>query len=150
MAEALMKVQTVAGEPEPASREATHNPDWIGRRNAAGVRQAFRIAEAWGLNQSVLATLLGTVPRTLQRWKQQVDQEGRLALSADTTERLSYLLGIHKALTILFPTPGNQTHWLRHANTAPAFNGQAPLARMQAGQVADLFIVRSYLDGARG
>lgn len=123
--------------------------DWIVRRNAVGLRQAFLIAEAWELSQAALGTLLGTVPRNLQRWRQQVEAGEGLNLSADTVERLSYLLGIWKALGILLPTPANRLLWLRNANTDAPFNGQAPLARLLAGQVADLYVVRHYLDGAR-
>jgi len=85
----------------------------------------------------------------MQRWRQQVEAGEGLNLSADTVERLSYLLGIWKALGILLPTPANRLLWLRNANTDAPFNGQAPLARLLAGQVADLYVVRHYLDGAR-
>lgn len=124
-------------------------PDWDARRNAVGLRQALAIAQDWKLGQAELARLLGTTTRTVQRWRDQAT-EGRLELSADTVERLSYLLGIHKALQILLPTPDNRLLWLRNANAAPPFGGQAPLARMLSGQVADLYVVRHYLDGARG
>ena len=123
--------------------------DWTLRRNAVGLRQAFAIAEAWELSQAALGTLLGTVPRNLQRWRQQVEAGEGLNLSADTVERLSYLLGIWKALGILLPTPANRLLWLRNANSDAPFNGQVPIERLLAGQVADLYVVRHYLDGAR-
>ena len=52
-----------------------------------------------------------------------------------------------QALQILLPTPDNQRLWLRNANSGPAFNGQTPLDRLLGGQVADLYVVRSALDG---
>ncbi|MGH8443748.1 MAG: antitoxin Xre-like helix-turn-helix domain-containing protein [Solimonas sp.] len=124
--------------------------DWEARRNAVGLRQTLSIANAWKLGQAELGRLLGATPRTLQRWRDQANDEGRLELSGDTVERMSYLLGIHKALTILLPTPDNQPLWLRNANSEPQFNGQPPLERMLSGQVADLYVIRHYLDGARG
>jgi hypothetical protein len=36
------------------------------------------------------------------------------------------------------------------ANTAPLFAGKSALDRMLGGQVADLFVVRQYLDAQRG
>lgn len=134
------------GSPAAAGEAAA---DWVLRRNAVGLRQAFAIAEAWELSQVALGSLLGTVPRNLQRWRQQVEAGEGLNLSADTVERLSYLLGIWKALGILLPTPANRLLWLRNANGDAPFNGQAPLDRLLAGQVADLYVVRHYLDGAR-
>ncbi len=135
---------------EHAASPQSAGADWVLRRNAVGLRQAFAIAEAWELPQTALGTLLGTVPRSLQRWRQQVEAGEGLGLSPDTVERLSYLLGIWKALGILLPTPANRLLWLRNANSDAPFNGQAPLTRLLAGQVADLYVVRHYLDGARG
>jgi hypothetical protein len=40
--------------------------------------------------------------------------------------------------------------WIRKPNTAPLFAGKSALARMLGGQVADLFVVRQYLDAQRG
>lgn len=135
--------------PHPGAKRAD-DPERSARRNALGLREAFAIAAHWQLNQEQLARLLGSVPRSLQRWRKQADDTGRLVLSADTVERISYLLGIHKALQILLPSPDNQRLWLRNANSGPAFNGQPPLARLLGGQVADLYVVRRVLDGARG
>jgi hypothetical protein len=144
----LEAVRTPGQETAPAPE--TRDPHWIARRNAVGLRQILSIAETLELTQTQLGTLLGATPRSLQRWRAQADDSGELALSADTVERMSYLLGIWKALCILFPTAANRVLWLRNGNAAPVFNGQAPLERMLAGQVADLYSVRRYLDGMRG
>jgi hypothetical protein len=123
--------------------------DWLERRNAVGLREAFAIAERWELSLDQLCTLLRTPARTLQRWRKLGEQTGHLDLPGDTLERISYLLGIAKALAILLPTPANRLLWLRNPNQGAPFNGQAPLDRLLQGQVADLFIVRRHLDGAR-
>lgn len=130
--------------PPPAS-----NADWIARRNAVGLREMVVIAEQWQLTQEQLSRLLGTASRTLLRWRKQADDSGQLDLSGDTVERMSYLLGISKALQILLPTPANRLLWLRNPNSGPPFNGQVPLDRLLNGQVADLFVVRQVLDAAR-
>ena len=40
--------------------------------------------------------------------------------------------------------------WLRKPNSAPLFGGHSALDRMLGGQVADLYVVRQYLDAQRG
>jgi len=39
---------------------------------------------------------------------------------------------------------------VREPNTAPLFGGRSALDRMMGGQVADLYVVRHYLDAQRG
>lgn len=130
--------------------DTSHNAPRELRRNAVGLRQVLAIAATVELTQAQLGALLGASPRTLQRWRRQAEAHGTLPLSIDTVERMSYLLGIWKALCILFPTPENRVLWLRNANASATFNGQAPLQRMLGGYVADLYTVRRYLDGMRG
>jgi hypothetical protein len=111
------------------------------------LRTAFRILAAWGLSNREQMTLLGNPPKsTFYRWKQ---FEG-VTLSRDTLERLSYIFGIYSALQLLLPRPEAADAWIRKANTAPLFGGESALARMLSGQVADLYIVRQYLDAQRG
>jgi hypothetical protein len=73
-----------------------------------------------------------------------------LALPRDTLERLSYIFGIYKALQILLPRSDAADAWVKKANTAPIFGGRSALERMLSGQVADLYVVRQYLDAQRG
>ncbi len=92
-------------------------------------------------------TLLGVTARsTFFKWKKNADVE----LSRDTLERISYLLGIYKALQILLPDPHAADAWVRRPNQAPVFGGRSALERMLSGHVADLFVVRRYLDAQRG
>ena len=65
-------------------------------------------------------------------------------------ERISYLLGIYKALQMLFPEPAQADAWVKKPNQAPLFGGRSALERMLGGQVADLYVVRQYLDAQRG
>jgi len=46
--------------------------------------------------------------------------------------------------------PARAHEWLRKPNAAPYLGGRSALDRMLAGQVADLFVVRQYLDAERG
>ena len=74
----------------------------------------------------------------------------KASLSRDTLERLSNILGIYKSLQILLPDPAAADAWVRKPNAAPLFGGGTALARMLAGNVSDLNLVRRYLDGVRG
>ena len=111
------------------------------------LRTLFRILAAWGLSNKEQIELLGNPPKsTFYRWKQ---GEGA-ALSQDTLERLSYIFGIYAALQLLLPRADAADAWIKKPNTAPLFGGRSALERMLSGQVADLYIVRQYLDAQRG
>jgi hypothetical protein len=64
-------------------------------------------------------------------------------------ERISYVLGIYKALQVLLPDAAAADGWVRRPNAAPPFGGRSALERMLSGNVADLFLVRQYLDAQR-
>jgi hypothetical protein len=111
------------------------------------LRTVFRILAAWGLNNKEQITLLGNPPKsTFYRWK----QGAGVVLSQDTLERLSYIFGIYSALQVLLPEAKAADAWIRKPNAAPLFGGRSALERMLSGQVADLYIVRQYLDAQRG
>jgi hypothetical protein len=111
------------------------------------LRTFFSLAGRWKLRVAEQRKLLGDPPEsTFYKWK----RERGGALSRDTLERISYLLGIFKALAILFPQADRADAWLRKPNTAPTFGGKSALERMLSGNVADLFVVRQYLDAQRG
>lgn len=113
----------------------------------AALRTFWRIAEAWQLDATEQATLLGIGRTTLYQWKQ-----GKVngPLDRHVLERLSYLFGIYAALQILLPVGSHADAWVRKPNTAPVFGGSSALTRMLGGQVADLYVVRHYLDAQRG
>lgn len=118
------------------------------RMAAAGLRAFARIAAAWGLSVDEQLRLLGQPPRsTYFAWRKHPE---KAALSRDTLERLSNLLGIYKSLQILLPDPAAADAWVRQPNSAGPFGGGSALDRMLAGNVGDLNLVRRYLDGVRG
>jgi len=111
------------------------------------LRTYFRIAEAWKLSSDEARRILGDPPRsTFFLWKKRGDGQ----LSRDTLERVSYVLGIYQALQILLPEKEAADSWLRRPNAAPLFGGKPALDRMLSGNVADLYVVRQYLDAQRG
>jgi hypothetical protein len=119
-------------------------------RNLSGpaLRAFFRVAGLWGLDTAQERTLLGNPPAsTYFKWKKEPQAAN---LSRDVLERISYVLGIYKALQIVLPDPARADAWLTRPNDAPLFRGQSALARMLGGNVSDLFVVRQYLDAQRG
>jgi hypothetical protein len=128
--------------PTPAA--AVRSPEKLA---PAALRTFFRIASAWELTLAEARALLGDPPEsTYYKWK-----SGKVgSVPSDLLERISYVLGIYKALQILLPEPGAADAWVRRPNTAPLFNGRSALELMLSGRVADLFLVRQYLDWERG
>jgi hypothetical protein len=115
---------------------------------AAGLRAFARIALAWDLSVDEQLALLGQPSRsTFFSWRKQPE---KAALPRDTLERLSNILGIYKNLQILLPDAQAADAWVRQPNRATPFGGGTALARMLAGNVSDLNLVRRYLDGVRG
>src|SRR6478672_3350205 len=114
---------------------------------AAGLRAFSRIAELWHLSIAEQLTLLGLSSRsTYFKWR----KEPHVRLPRDTLERISYILGIYKALQLLLPDPRAADEWIRRPNEAVVFGGRSALDRMLSGNVSDLYIVRQYLDAQRG
>jgi uncharacterized protein (DUF2384 family) len=108
------------------------------------VQGFFLMMEKWGVDNATAQVLLGGPPeRTFFEWKR--GNVGKVP--PDTLRRIGYLAGIWKALEILYTDPTLADSWLKRPNAA--FGGQAPLARMRAGDVTDLAAVRAYLDAAR-
>jgi hypothetical protein len=107
----------------------------------------FRITSLWDLSADEERVLLGSPPRsTFFKWK----SERAARLSADTLERISYVMGIYKALKILLPSEESANAWVKKPNSAPGFSGKSALAKMLGGRVIDLADVRRYLDAERG
>jgi hypothetical protein len=110
--------------------------------NRAALMAFFNITQQWGLTREQEQILLGSPPRsTFFKWV----KEGNGLLTQDILERISYIMGIYKALHILLPATAADL-WIKKNNTAPLFGGRPALEKMLAGHVVDLADVRRYLD----
>tara|TARA_R110002072_G_scaffold2123_1_gene17773 strand:- start:1692 stop:2105 length:414 start_codon:yes stop_codon:yes gene_type:complete len=109
----------------------------------------FNIFESWRLTGAQQMALLGlSNEKTLYNWKNNPE---RAKLSKDLLERISYILGIYKALQVLFSNPVNADNWMRSINKAELFGERAPIDFLtEEGKVVDLAKVRDYLDNERG
>jgi hypothetical protein len=134
--------------PKPAAAPQTQPKPSAREISAAGLRAFFNIARDWGLSSDEQMVLLGSPGRsTFFKWKSAPESAD---LRRDTLERLSYLLGIYKALQILLPDAAAADAWVKKPNAALGFGGRSALDRMLGGNVADLVAVRQYLDARRG
>jgi hypothetical protein len=111
---------------------------------AAMFRAAVNLFALWGLTDEEAATLVDMPVRTYRRWK--AGEQGRI--DRDGKARLSNIMGIHKALRIIFREAQRGYAWIKTANTA--FAGRSALAVMLGGELTDLMRVRRYLDTERG
>ena len=120
--------------PEPISDE----------EGGAMFRAALNLFRLWAVTDDQAATLLDLPRRTFARWK--AGEVGRLG--RDGKARLSNLMGIHKALRVIFRDPARGYAWIKAKNDA--FGGRSALAVMLGGELTDLMRVRRYLDAERG
>lgn len=105
----------------------------------------FRLLEVWQVGEQDGIRLLGDPSRgTYYTYKR---GEGG-PLTTDQMDRVSYLLGIYKALHVLFTSQDRADAWVRQPNTY--FGGRTALAHMIEGGIAQMAEVRDYLDHVRG
>ena len=118
------------------------------RRQMSGpaLRTFFRIAAAWQLKTEEARALLGW-PAESTFFNYKNGEAGTLAY--DTLERISLVIGIYKALHILYPEAELADRWVRLPNSNPLFGGRPALELMLSG-MDGLFQVRRLLDGRRG
>ena len=80
---------------------------------------------------------------------ERVDEAPQRTLDADRLTRISYLIGIFKALNILY-SEKLADRWVRLPNSNPIFGGCTPLGYMTKGGQPAMQTVRRLLDARRG
>jgi hypothetical protein len=111
---------------------------------AAMFRAALSLFRRWRVRDDQSAVLLDVPLRTFRRWK--TGEIGRIG--RDGKARLANLMGIHKALRLIFADRQRGYSWIKAPNTA--FGGKSALEVMLGGELTDLMRVRRYLDAERG
>ena len=116
------------------------------RLSPAAVRAFFRIAHAWKLRDEDARALLGGISNgafySLKR-------RPARSLDQDRLTRISLLVGIFKALNILYSRRLADA-WIQLLNENPVFGGLTPLAYMLKGGMPAMVRVRQLLDARRG
>jgi hypothetical protein len=111
------------------------------------MRTFLNIASAWELSGEEQRALLGW-PAESTFYKYKAGDVG--TLSFDTLTRVSLVVGIYKALHVLYPEPDLADRWLKLPNSNPIFGGRPALATMVDGGIDGLYQVRRLLDSRRG
>jgi hypothetical protein len=128
----------------PAERQ---DPAVRRRLSAPALRAFFNVARAWQSSVAEERGLLGWPPSsTFHKYK----SGNAGVLSFDTLTRISLVLGIYKALHILYPEPAFADRWMRMPNSHALFGGRTPIAFVLDAGLDALFQVRRLLDSRRG
>ncbi len=116
------------------------------RLSRSALRAFFNIMEKWQVRDEDARALLGGVSNgPFYEMKKDPDK----LLDSDKLTRISYLLGIFKALNILHSETLADA-WVQLPNTNRIFGGQTPLSHMMRGGIGAMDAVRRLLDARRG
>ena len=142
----------MASLPEPLAGFSADKPidlsskDVQERLSRSAVPAFFKLAEAWHLRDESARQLLGGVSNGVFY---QLKRGSKKNLDQDKLTRISLLLGIFKALHILYSRKLADA-WMSLSNSNPMFGGEAPLTYLVKGGVPAFIRVRQLLDARRG
>ena len=135
----------------PATRYRAEAPPDLGARDERerlsepALKAFFNIMARWKVRDEDARILLGDVSNgPFYEMKRNPDR----VLERDRLTRVSYLIGIFKALRILHSEP-LADEWVHLPNSNPIFAGQTPLAHMMRGGLPAMQTVRRLLDARR-
>jgi hypothetical protein len=111
------------------------------------VRTFFNIMERWRIRDVDACQLLGGMSRSAYYAlkKESCDRE----LREDNLRRISYLVGIFKALNILYSEKLADS-WMQLPNSNPIFEGITPHQYLIKGGLPAFMMIRKLLDAQRG
>jgi uncharacterized protein (DUF2384 family) len=116
------------------------------RLSDGAIRAFFNIIEKWKLRDEDARQMLGGVSNgTFYAMKKGASR----TLDQDTLTRISYLVGIYKALHILYGE-ALADDWVQMPNKNGIFGGGTPLDYMMRGGLPGFQTVRRLLDARRG
>jgi hypothetical protein len=122
------------------------NRDVLKRLSPPAVKAFLKIGELWDLRDEDARRILGGMSNgTFYEWKKRV----RAPLDQDRLTRISVLIGIFKALNILY-SKKLADRWVQLPNENPMFEGATPLIYMVKGGLPAMLRVRQLLDSRRG
>ena len=113
------------------------------RLSGSALKGFFRLVARWGLRDEDARHLLGGV--TNGPYYEMKKHPDRRVLDPDTLLRISYLLGIFKALNVLH-SQSLADEWLSLPNSNRIFGGGTPLHYMIRGGLPAMSTVRRLLD----
>jgi len=116
------------------------------RLSRSAVPAFFNLAQAWSLKDELARMLLGGVSNGAFY---QLKRGDKKTLDQDKLTRISLLLGIFRALNILYSRKLADA-WINLPHANPMFKGEPPLAYMITGGVPAFVRIRQLLDARRG
>jgi len=135
----------------PATRYRPDPPPDLGARaererlSPAALKAFFNIVAAWKVRDEDARLLLGGVTNGPFY---EMKRDPNRVIDTDRLTRISYLIGIFKALRILHSQP-LADQWVQLPNQNPIFDGQSPLSYMMRGGLPAMQTVRRLLDARR-
>lgn len=116
------------------------------RLSPAAVKGLLRVATHWKLRDEDTRDLLGGMSSgSFYAMKSRTSKN----LDEDQLTRVSFLIGIYKALNILYSQKLADA-WIKLPNANSIFGGDSPLHYIKRGGIPALLRVRQLLDGRRG
>lgn len=103
-------------------------------------------SDKWDLTRDQVCRLLGDMPkRSFSNIMKKAKETREASVSRDTYDRLSILLGIHKALELFAPS-GRSLEFFSKKNTGAFFDGKSPKEYLLLdGSIQSLLAVKSHL-----
>jgi|GEM_PF-100981 len=116
------------------------------RLSDGAVAAFLNIMQQWAVKDDIARQLLGGISNgafyDLKKTRSR-------ALDEDRLRRISYLVGIFKALNVLYD-PTLADRWMQMPNTNRLFGGSTPLTYLVSGGLPALMTLRRLLDARRG
>jgi hypothetical protein len=123
-------------------------PEVRKRMSGPALKTYFNIVDrVWKLDPKTQAALLGW-PTNSTFYNYKNGTHG--TVSFDVLTRISLVLGIFKALRILYSEKALADRWMALPNSNSLFGGQSPAAFLASGEIDNLYKVRRLLDARRG
>jgi Antitoxin Xre/MbcA/ParS C-terminal toxin-binding domain len=116
------------------------------RLSPSAIKAFFNIMEKWQVRDEDARALLGG-PSNGQFYE--MKKNAARTLDTDRLTRISYLIGIFKALNILY-SKSLANAWMQRPNSNRIFGGQTPLAYIVKGGLPAMQTVRRLVDARRG
>jgi antitoxin Xre/MbcA/ParS-like protein len=113
------------------------------RRGHVALKGFFKIGERWGCSDEELKQLLGGISETTLKHYQTLPNE---ELPKSVLLRVSYVMGIYRAVGTLFQNPNQGHRHVRRPSNADPFNGSSALNYMLIGTEESLEKTRRYFD----
>ena len=131
---------------EPAALIDLRSNEERTRLSPLALKGFFNIVQRWQLKNDEARELLGSVSSSTYY---EIKKNPTNTLDVDRITRVSYLIGIYRALHGLYGDP-LADQWVKMPNTNTFFSGHSPLEMMIQGGIVAMQQVRALLDSRRG